>query len=71
MTSDRRVSIQHQSNEVLGVGTSGSIVTFPLTPRRLLVMDDKHEQRPNQHYPLNRDSVGPLNGLICAMGDCC
>jgi hypothetical protein len=43
-------------------------VIFPLTPRRLLVMDDRHEQPPNLYYPLNRDSVGPLNSLIWRNG---
>jgi hypothetical protein len=68
VTSDRPVSIQHQSKEVFGVGTPGSIVIFPLTPRRLLVMDDRHEQPPNQYYSLSRESVGPLNGLIWRNG---
>jgi hypothetical protein len=68
VTSDRPVSIEHQSKEVFGVGTPGSIVIFPLTPRRLLVMDDRHEQPPNQYYRLNRDSVGPLNGLVWRNG---
>jgi hypothetical protein len=68
VTSDRPVSVQHQSREVFGVGTPGSIVIFPLTPRRLLVMDDRHEQPPNLYYPLNRDSVGPLNSLIWRNG---
>lgn len=68
VTSDRPVSLQHQSKEVFGVGTPGSILIFPLTPRRLLVMDDRHEQAPNQSFLLNRDSVGPLNGLIWRNG---
>jgi hypothetical protein len=41
---------------------------FPLTPRRLLVMDDRHEQQPNQYYPLNRHLLGPVNGLIWRNG---
>ena len=64
VTSDRPVSIEHHAREVFGVATPGSIVTFPLTPRRLLVMDDRHEQPANQYYPLKRDLVGSMNALI-------
>ena len=68
VTSDHPVSVQHQSRDVFGVGTPGSIVIFPLTPRRLLVMDDRHEEPPNQYYSLDHNSVGPLNGLIWRNG---
>jgi hypothetical protein len=68
VTSDRPVSVQHQSREVFRVGTPGSIVIFPLTPRRLLVMDDRHEESSNQYYPLNEDLIGSLNGLIWRHG---
>jgi len=68
VTSDRPMSIEHQAREVFGVATPGSIVTFPLTPRRLLVMDDKHEQPANQYYPLKRDLVGSINALIWRSG---
>jgi hypothetical protein len=43
-------------------------VIFPLTPRRVLVMDDRHEQLANQHYPVKLGSVGPLNLLIWRNG---
>lgn len=68
VTSDCPVSIQHPSRQVFGVATPGSIVVFPLTPRRLLVMDDRQEEPPDQYYPLNRRSLGPMNGLIWRNG---
>ena len=68
VTSDRPVSVQHQSRQVFGVATVGSIVIFPLTPQRLLVMDDRHDQPANQFYPLNSPSLGPMNGLIWRNG---
>lgn len=68
VTSDRPVSIQHQSREVVGFETPGSILVFPLTPRRLLVMDDRHDDPPNRYYPLDQNSIGPLNGLIWRSG---
>lgn len=68
VTSDRPVSVEHQAREVFGVATPGSIVTFPVTPRRLLVMDDRHEQPANHYYPLKRDLVGSMNALIWRSG---
>lgn len=68
VTSDCPVSVQHQSRELFGVATPGSLVIFALTPRRLLVMDDRHEQPPNQYYPLKRESLGAMNALIWRNG---
>lgn len=61
ITTDKPVAIQHQSRQTFGFGTSGSIVTFPLSPRRLLVMDDMHTEPSNQYYPLSEPHAGALN----------
>ncbi len=49
VTSDRPVGIQHRSREVFGMGTPGAIVTFPLSPTRILMMDDQHQEPANQY----------------------
>lgn len=64
ITSDRPVAVEHQSRRTVGIGTSGAIVTFPLSPTRLLVMDDKHEEPANQYYPLQQSSAGAINLTI-------
>lgn len=68
VTSDCPVSVHHRSRNACGFGTPGSIVIFPLTPRRVLVMDDQLVEPPNQYYRLSPDSIGPLNGLIWRSG---
>ena len=68
VTSDRPVVLQHQSGEMFGFGTQNAIVTFPLSPRRLLVMDDLHEEPANQYYPLKRSNVGSFNQNIWSNG---
>lgn len=40
ITSDRPVVVQHTSREVFGIGTTGAVVSFPLSPTRILMMDD-------------------------------
>jgi hypothetical protein len=57
VTTDKPVSIQHQTRTMFGFGTPGAIVTFPISPERLLVMDDLDDEPANQYYPLN-PSIG-------------
>jgi hypothetical protein len=61
ITSDKPVLLEHQSKETFGFGTEGTIVMFPLSPRRLLVMDDMHEEPANQYYPLLQENEGSFN----------
>ena len=61
VTTDKPVVLQHQSRQTFGVGTSGVIVSFPLGPKRLLVMDDLHQEPANQYYPLHESSEGAFN----------
>jgi hypothetical protein len=48
VTSDRPVAKYHQSKEVFGFGTEGTFVNFPISPTRLLVMDDMHHEPAGQ-----------------------
>jgi len=64
ITTDKPVSVQHQSKERFGIGTKGVIVTFPLSPTRLLVMDDMHDEPANQYYPLQLSNAGAFNCTI-------
>jgi hypothetical protein len=68
ITSDRPVAVQHQSREIFGVGTPGAIVSFPLSPTRILVMDDRHQEPANQYYPLKSDNIGVFNYNIWREG---
>lgn len=68
VTSDKPVAIQHLSRQVAGFGTPGGIVTFPLGPRRVLVMDDMHHEPENQYYSLQQSNVGAFNLRIWQNG---
>lgn len=69
VTSDNPVSKQHQSRSVFGFGTEGVVVTFPISPTRLLVMDDLFEQPAGQYYELSNDGPGAYNLLIWRNGN--
>lgn len=68
VTSDSPVVLQNQSRELFGFGSQHTIVTFPLSPRRLLVMDDLHEEPANQYYALKQSNVGGFNHNIWSNG---
>ncbi|MDK9716892.1 MAG: DUF4238 domain-containing protein [Trichlorobacter sp.] len=61
ITSDNPVCKDHLEKEKFGFGTEGTIVTFPISPTRLLIMDDNHNEPAGQHYPLCADGPGPFN----------
>jgi hypothetical protein len=68
ITSDKPVSINHLTKEKFGVdfglGTEGSFVIFPISPHRLLVMDDRHEEPEWQYYAPDDNRFGLYNFLI-------
>jgi hypothetical protein len=61
ITSDNPIMVYHESRETFGVCTAGNTVSFPLSPTRMLVMDDLHEEPNNQYYPLKEGSIGAFN----------
>lgn len=61
ITSDNPVCKDHLEKEKFGFGTEGTIVTLPLSPTRLLIMDDNHKEPAGQYYPLPTDGPGPFN----------
>jgi hypothetical protein len=64
VTSDRPVIVQNFEKEHFGLGTPGSIISFPLSPTRILIMDDRHEEPPNQYYQLLPVNLGGYNFSI-------
>lgn len=61
ITSDRPVGVQHKSRSVFGVSTNGGVISFPLSPTRVLIMDDQYQEPANQYYPLKPDNLGAFN----------
>lgn len=64
VTSDKPVVLKHLTRERYGYGTKGTMVTFPISPSRVLVMDDLHNEPANQYYPLVESSIGAVNMMI-------
>lgn len=64
VTSDTPVGLSHLSRERFGYGTKDTILTFPLSPSRILIMDDLHAEEPNQYYPVLESNVAVMNMTI-------
>jgi len=63
ITTDAPVMMLNQTRERFGFGTPGTVVSFPLSPTRILMMDDQHDQPAARYYPLADTGPGFANGL--------
>jgi len=52
ITSDNPVTVVHPELRFRGLSNPETLVLFPICPRRTLIMDHRHDQPPNQYYPL-------------------
>lgn len=61
VTGDKPVVLSNPERDRFGYGTPGTSLQFPLSPRRMLVLDDLHSEPANQYYPLNPANAGAFN----------
>lgn len=61
ITTDNPVITENQERERFGLRTKGTFITFPLSPTRVLCMDDKFEEPASQYYPLKDKSGAAFN----------
>lgn len=64
ITTDKPVVKFNQHQQIHGFETNGTIIIFPLSQRRLLVMDDLYDEPMNQYYPLKSNQLGLFNYLL-------
>lgn len=63
ITSDNPITFVHPSMRFRGVTNPDTTIFFPLSPTRLLAMDNRHSEPCNQYYPL-RGTAASFNALI-------
>ena len=63
ITTDNPVVMLHATKQVFGFTTSGTVVSFPLSPTRVLMMDDRLDQPSGRYYPLAETGLGQANGI--------
>lgn len=64
ITSDTPIVMGNPDHEIFGIKTPGTSIMFPISPTRLLILDDLFDQPQNQYYPLNSNGPGYINYLI-------
>ena len=64
VTSDKPVVLSHLSRDRFGYGTDDVMITFPISPSRLLILDDMHNEPANQYYRLEPTNAGVVNLTI-------
>jgi hypothetical protein len=63
VTTDAPVMMLNSVRERFGFASPGTVVSFPLSPTRVLMMDDRHDQPAGRYYPLADTGPGIANGL--------
>ena len=64
ITTDKPVVVINKNKEKFGLKTEGTIIMFPISSSRLLVLDDRYNEPKGQYYPLSPEGPGPHNLLI-------
>jgi len=63
VTSDNPITFTHPSLSFRGIKNKETLVMFPLSPTRLLLMDHRYSEPRNQYYPM-KHPIAVTNGLL-------
>ncbi len=63
ITTDHPVTFIHPSLEFRGLKNPETMILFPISPTRLLIMDNRMTEPAGQYYP-TKDGVAPWNLLL-------
>jgi hypothetical protein len=63
ITSDNPVSVTHPSLQFRGLKDPESMISFPISPTRMLVLDNRHGEPDGVYYPLKDDNASADNFL--------
>jgi hypothetical protein len=61
ITTDNPVSILNLEKDIYGLSTKGTFLNFPVSPTRILMMDDLFDEPGSQYYSLSEKGPGPAN----------
>lgn len=64
ITSDNPVTITHPSMEFRGIGDPETTISFPISPTRMLILDNRHDEPNGVYYELPDDNAGAQNLLV-------
>ena len=61
ITTDTPVIVVNPERQSFGINTPGTVLSFPISPTRILMMDDRWDQPKGRYYPLGADGPAPFN----------
>ena len=61
ITTDTPVVVVNPERQSFGINTPGTIISLPISPTRILVLDDRLDQPKGRYYPLVMDGAAPFN----------
>lgn len=64
ITSDNPVTITHPSLEFRGIRAPETTISFPISPTRMLVLDNRHSEPDGVYYELADDNAAAQNLLV-------
>ena len=64
ITSDNPVTTMHPSLKFRGIKDPETAITFPISPTRALVLDNRHSEPDGAYYALADDNPAPSNLLV-------
>lgn len=64
ITSDNPVTITHPSLEFRGIRDPETTISFPISPTRMLVLDNQHSEPDGVYYELADDNAAAQNLLV-------
>ncbi len=64
VTSDNPVTITHPTLKFKGIGDPETMVNFPISPTRMLVLDNRKGEPDGAYYALQAENPAPINLLI-------
>ena len=64
VTSDNPVTITHPTLKFKGIGDPETMVNFPISPTRMLVLDNQKGEPDGAYYALQEENPAPINLLI-------
>lgn len=64
ITTDNPVTFVHASLELRSIKNKGTLILFPLSPTRVLLLDHKNYEPDGQYYSLWKGGAPAINGLL-------
>ena len=61
ITTDTPVVVVNAERQSFGINTPGTVLSFPISPTRVLMMDDRWDHPKGRYYPVGKDGTAPFN----------